>query len=279
MLCLCCVIVQDGLWRLDASTTTSTPLFRHPSVVTERNLRKWYHRHVCRRCKREKDKQTRDIKRKQGKILQEWVEDWESTSIDAWCGKINHWTGTKSPRDVTSEIPRNVFCFLFFYKISSYPSNWIKFGASSLAAVELLLTACCLSPTLFRLLPWLLLLFGELLSVIKMLSSMSSGFGCIRMNGNSATRSLTIFKNGSGPTLAKNNRKFHYYATHPPKGVMHNLTFTLYCTMIPKFSRWDGSAILMRMEKDKISISDGFIRRQVQNVIEFLLSKPTNKGW
>lgn len=49
--------------------------------------------------------------------------------------------------------------------------------------------------------------------------------------------------------------------------------------MIPKFSRWDGSAILMRMEKDKISISDGFIRRQVQNVIEFLLSKPTNKGW
>lgn len=75
-----------------------------------------------------------------------------------------------------------------FYKNSSYPSNCIKLGASSLAADELLLTA--LSPTLFRLLPWLLLLFGELFSVIKMLSSMSSGFGCIRINGNSATRSL-----------------------------------------------------------------------------------------
>lgn len=39
---------------------------------------------------------------------------------------------------------------------------------------------------------------------------------------------------------------FNYIITHPPKigPPMHNLTLTLYCTIIPRLSRCAGSAIL-----------------------------------
>lgn len=121
-----------------------------------------------------------------------------------------------------------------------YPSSWIKFGTSSLAGSVVLLID--LSFRLFWFFPWLLLLFGELLSLIKMLlSSMSSGFGCIRIKGSSATRSL-LMKNSFG------HLQGHLFEgrlkSYPPKGVMHSLTFTLYCTIIPRFSRCDGSATL-----------------------------------
>lgn len=74
---------------------------------------------------------------------------------------------------------------LSFSQSLSYPSSWIKLGTSSFVE-ELLLTACCLSSMLLRLFKLLLLDVEVSLTA----SSHSSGFGCIRINGSSATRSL-----------------------------------------------------------------------------------------
>uniref|UniRef100_A0A8D8RMA9 Uncharacterized protein n=1 Tax=Cacopsylla melanoneura TaxID=428564 RepID=A0A8D8RMA9_9HEMI len=50
--------------------------------------------------------------------------------------------------------------------------------------------------------------------------SSSSGLGCIRVNGSSATRS-------------------------PPRAPRQSFTLTLYCTMIPRLSRARGSLIMV----------------------------------
>lgn len=114
--------------------------------------------------------------------------------------------------------------------IDIYPSNWIKFGVSSLASLFSLL---CMSSWIELL---TLFIFVEIVSLKR-----SSGFGCIKVKGSSATRSLLI------EIIFKDYRDTNNFA-YPPNGVIHNFTFTLYCTIIPRFSFWATSEILSRLE-------------------------------
>lgn len=132
-----------------------------------------------------------------------------------------------------------------------YPSNWIRFPVVTwLLAFSLVSSfrspADCLP--------------GERSGCMAQCSS-SSGFGCIKMKGSSATRSLSYkFKRlllkfrarmkdwGELKKICFKIKKKRIDAeiTHPPKigPPMQSFTLTLYCTIIPKFSRCDGSAIL-----------------------------------
>lgn len=127
---------------------------------------------------------------------------------------------------------------------TTHPSNWIKlplgiwFGTPTGPSCNALLVFT--------------FLFGDRSIVF---TSSSSGFGCININGNSATKSLQIWRFFEDLSSIDQSKINGMIKTYPPKigPPIQSLTLTLYWTIIPKFSRCDWSAILWQKFNEDVN--------------------------
>lgn len=113
------------------------------------------------------------------------------------------------------------------YHCNTYVSNWIRLVSTRLSTVTSFSSLTLDSP--FS----LVVLDSDLCELEDEGRSSSNGLGCINVNGNSATKSLSY------STMKSIFNSFLIRAVaYPPRDPRNSFTLTLYCTNIPRFSFW-----------------------------------------